>query len=162
MCSSPTHPGPLHKAVLILTQVCTHPHMCAHRHGLTLPDATYRESCSLRQERKLHLDKFVAGSDLDPTLPSSLPAEFFIPLYPHALSGCPSGWVVTSASVVIQVTWAQPGIQLAGVQRRLGHCSLSRLLQRGVSLLLGLNLLCCLPAGWPWTSSLTSLSFKLS
>lgn len=56
-------------------------------------------------------------------------------------------------------TWAPaPRIQLEGVQRRLGCCSLSRLLQRGVGLHLGLGVLCSPPAGGPRTSDLTSLS----
>lgn len=64
-------------------------HRCAHTHTRvrTGTDSLSRtptdtESCSLCQERKLSLEKLVAGSDLDPTLPSSLPAEFSCPPLP--------------------------------------------------------------------------------
>lgn len=60
-----------------------------------------------------------------------------------------------------------PRVWLAGAGgrpelHRLGLCSLSHLLQRGVGFASGFeSLLCCPPAGRPWTSYFISLSLSV-
>lgn len=177
----PTHPVPLCKTTL--RPAHTHACMCMLTHSPSRPRAA--GSCSLCQERKLSPEELALALtplSLHPCLLRSPDSPIPTPMLFQGTSGL--GWgchllLSLSQLPVIQVPkgrqlegvqdtvggychWRTrtpaPRVQLEDEHRRLGHCSLSHLLQRGVGLHLGLGLLCCLPAGGPRTSYLTSLS----
>lgn len=87
---APTHPVPPSTRQPSSSHRCA----CTHTHTLLVSHTQASQSCSLCRERKLSLEKLVAGSDGDPTLLPSLrcltDARSPHP-YLHALSGSPPG-----------------------------------------------------------------------